>query len=411
MSAIVASTRWNLPSFLPGCLGLPVGASPMPALGFLSHPGGLPTNGLSSFSSAALVETDPKCVICKNAATTRVTPTVQRVLIRRIRSPLSGYDDQTQSPSKRHACSCVRERVRPTTSAPSFASTMLPNGQALHPVGAADLNIVRTTSQIVIAFITPRSAVTKATAPVALDTRVAHDQIATDDSDARPARRRAASATFIVAPYATAAPRSRGGDSSRRGSRERRLHGCAERHHARGDRRQPERPAGAPARRERDDARGRREERRNARLHVRSLPLQCHLGVVRTFRTVTQDLLALRDWLQQEGCTHVAMESTGVYWKPVYAILEGACELIVGNARHIKNVPGRKTDVKDSERIADLARHGLIAKSFVPPTPIRVLRDLVRYRRKLVDSCSTERNRLLKLLETCNIKLASFASN
>src|SRR6266404_980625 len=102
---------------------------------------------------------------------------------------------------------------------------------------------------------------------------------------------------------------------------------------------------------------------------------------VRTFRTVTQDLLALRDWLQQEGCTHVAMESTGVYWKPVYAILEGACELIVGNARHIKNVPGRKTDVKDSEWIADLARHGLIAKSFVPPTPIRVLRDLVRIRR------------------------------
>jgi len=102
---------------------------------------------------------------------------------------------------------------------------------------------------------------------------------------------------------------------------------------------------------------------------------------VRTFRTVTQDLLALRDWLQQEGCTHVAMESTGVYWKPVYAILEGACELIVGNARHIKNVPGRKTDLKDSEWIADLARHGLIAKSFVPPTPIRVLRDLVRIRR------------------------------
>ena len=132
---------------------------------------------------------------------------------------------------------------------------------------------------------------------------------------------------------------------------------------------------------------------------------------VRTFRTVTQDLLALRAWLQQEGCTHVAMESTGVYWKPVYAILEDTVELVVGNARHIKSVPGRKTDVKDSEWIADLLRHGLIAKSFVPPKPIRVLRDLVRYRRKLVESCSTERNRLLKLLETCNIKLASFASN
>ena len=132
---------------------------------------------------------------------------------------------------------------------------------------------------------------------------------------------------------------------------------------------------------------------------------------VRTFRTVTQDLLALREWLQQEGCTHVAMESTGVYWKPVYVILEGAVELVVGNARHIKNVPGRKTDVKDSEWIAELLRHGLIAKSFVPPPAIRVLRDLVRYRRKLVESGATERNRLLKLLETCNIKLASFASN
>src|SRR6266436_24636 len=87
MSAIVASTRWNLPSFLPGCLGLPVGASPMPALGFLSHPGGLPTNGLSSFSSAALVETDPTSVTFNKAATTRIAPTVQRVLIRHIRSP------------------------------------------------------------------------------------------------------------------------------------------------------------------------------------------------------------------------------------------------------------------------------------------------------------------------------------
>jgi transposase len=132
---------------------------------------------------------------------------------------------------------------------------------------------------------------------------------------------------------------------------------------------------------------------------------------VRTFRTVTQDLLALREWLETAGCTHVAMESTGVYWRPVYAILEDHVAVIVGNARHIKNVPGRKTDVKDSEWIADLARHGLIAKSFVPPKPIRVLRELVRYRRKLVESCSTERTRLLKLLETCNIKLASFASN
>lgn len=132
---------------------------------------------------------------------------------------------------------------------------------------------------------------------------------------------------------------------------------------------------------------------------------------VRTFGTFTEDLVKLRDWLQSERCTHVGMESTGVYWKPVYAILEDAFELIVGNAHHIKNVPGRKTDVRDSEWIADLVRHGLIAKSFVPPKPIRQLRDLLRYRRKLVESRSAERNRLLKLLETANIKLASVVSN
>ncbi len=132
---------------------------------------------------------------------------------------------------------------------------------------------------------------------------------------------------------------------------------------------------------------------------------------VRTFRTVTRELVRLREWLEAAGCTHVAMESTGVYWKPVYALLEGAFTLIVGNARHIKAVPGRKTDVKDSEWLADLCRHGLIAPSFVPPPPIRELRDLVRYRRKLVDARSAERNRLLKLLETANIKLASVVSD
>src|SRR5712671_6153070 len=132
---------------------------------------------------------------------------------------------------------------------------------------------------------------------------------------------------------------------------------------------------------------------------------------VKTFRAMTQDLLALRDWLLSEGCTHVGMESTGVYWKPVHAVLEGALQIVVGNARHIRNVPGRKTDVKDSEWIADLLRHGLIAKSFVPPKPIRELRDLLRYRRKLVESRSAERNRLLKLLESANIKLASVASD
>jgi transposase len=132
---------------------------------------------------------------------------------------------------------------------------------------------------------------------------------------------------------------------------------------------------------------------------------------VRTFRTVTRDLEALRDWLQEAGATHVGMESTGVYWRPVYAVLEGHFELIVGNAQHMRNVPGRKTDVKDSEWIADLVRHGLIAKSYVPPRPLRELRELLRYRRKLVESQAAERNRLLKLLETANIKLASVASD
>jgi transposase len=132
---------------------------------------------------------------------------------------------------------------------------------------------------------------------------------------------------------------------------------------------------------------------------------------VRSFGTFTRDLLALRDWLREQQCTHVAMESTGVYWKPVYAVLEGDFDLVVGNAHHIKNVPGRKTDVEDSEWIADLLRHGLIAKSFVPPQPIRELRDLMRYRHKLVESRTAERNRLLKLLETANIKVSSVATN
>ena len=128
---------------------------------------------------------------------------------------------------------------------------------------------------------------------------------------------------------------------------------------------------------------------------------------VRTFRTVTRDLEVLRDWLAAAGVTHVGMESTGVYWRPVYAVLEGLFDLIVGNARHIRNVPGRKTDVKDAEWVADLVRHGLIAKSFVPPRPLREMRELLRYRRKLTESQAAERNRLLKLLETANIKLAS----
>jgi transposase len=133
---------------------------------------------------------------------------------------------------------------------------------------------------------------------------------------------------------------------------------------------------------------------------------------IRTFGTTTRDLLALREWLLSQGCTHVAMESTGVYWKPVYAVLEGgALEIVVANAQHVKKVPGRKTDVKDAEWIADLLCHGLLRCSFVPPKPIRELRDLMRYRRKLVESQAAERNRLLKLLETANIKLSSVATD
>jgi transposase len=133
---------------------------------------------------------------------------------------------------------------------------------------------------------------------------------------------------------------------------------------------------------------------------------------VRIFGTTTRELVSLREWLLSQTCTHVAMESTGVYWKPVYAILEGGgLELVVANAQQIKKVPGRKTDVKDAEWIADLLCHGLLRPSFVPPRPIRELRDLTRYRRKLVEAQAGERNRLMKLLESANIKLASVASD
>ena len=133
---------------------------------------------------------------------------------------------------------------------------------------------------------------------------------------------------------------------------------------------------------------------------------------LRTFGTTTRELLQLRAWLISQGCAHVAMESTGVYWKPIYAVLEGAeLEIIVANAQQIKKVPGHKTDVKDAEWIADLLCHGLLRPSFVPPYPIRELRDLTRYRRKLVESRTAERNRLLKLLESANIKLSSVATD
>jgi transposase len=132
---------------------------------------------------------------------------------------------------------------------------------------------------------------------------------------------------------------------------------------------------------------------------------------LRTVGTVTQDLIGLRDWLISEGCTHVAMEATGVYWIPIFAVLEGYFDVTIANAQHIKAVPGRKTDVKDAEWIADLLRHGLLKKSFVPPAEIRELRDLVRYRRKLIEGRTAERNRVLKFLEEANVKLASVVSD
>lgn len=132
---------------------------------------------------------------------------------------------------------------------------------------------------------------------------------------------------------------------------------------------------------------------------------------LRTFGTMTHELEELRDWLVAEHVTHVGMESTGVYWRPVHAVLEEHVEVIVGNARHIRNVPGRKTDVKDAEWIADLVCCGLIRPSFVPSKPLRELRELLRYRRKLTEAQAAERNRLQRLLETANIKLGSVATD
>jgi transposase len=132
---------------------------------------------------------------------------------------------------------------------------------------------------------------------------------------------------------------------------------------------------------------------------------------VRTFGTMTADLLALGDWLELHAVTHVAMESTGVLWRPIFNVLEEGYTLILVNAQHIKAVPGRKTDVKDSEWLADLLRHGLLRPSFIPPPPIRVLRDLTRYRKSLVELRTREINRIHKLLDTANLKLGAVASN
>jgi transposase len=132
---------------------------------------------------------------------------------------------------------------------------------------------------------------------------------------------------------------------------------------------------------------------------------------IRTFGTMSSDLLELAEWLADQAVTHVALESTGVYWKPVWNLLEGSFTLLLVNAQHIKQVPGRKTDVRDCEWIADLLRHGLLRASFVPERPQRELRELTRYRTSLIRERAAERNRLQKTLEGAGIKLGDVASD
>ncbi len=131
----------------------------------------------------------------------------------------------------------------------------------------------------------------------------------------------------------------------------------------------------------------------------------------RTYATTIEELLNLSDWLHEQGCTHVAFEATGVYWKPLYNLLEGHFEILVVNAQHIKAVPGRKTDVKDAEWIADLLQHGLLKASFIPSGSQRELRDLTRYRVKLTEEKAREINRVQKTLEDTNLKLGDVVSD
>jgi len=130
----------------------------------------------------------------------------------------------------------------------------------------------------------------------------------------------------------------------------------------------------------------------------------------RSFATTTRGLLALGEWIVEHGCSHVAMEATGIYWRPVWHVLEGQAELVLANAQHIKNVPGRKTDVNDAMWIADLLAHGLIRSSFVPPQPIQELRDLTRTRKQVVREIGQHSLRIQKVLEDANLKLGSVLS-
>ena len=132
---------------------------------------------------------------------------------------------------------------------------------------------------------------------------------------------------------------------------------------------------------------------------------------VRHWGTTTRELVEMSDWLSSLRVTHVAMESTGVYWKPIFNILEEHFEILLANAHHLKNVPGRKTDIRDCQWIAQLLQHGLLKGSFIPPRPQRELRDLTRQRTQLVDETSRISNRIQKVLEDANVKLGSVASN
>ena len=131
----------------------------------------------------------------------------------------------------------------------------------------------------------------------------------------------------------------------------------------------------------------------------------------RTYNSFTESIESMNDWLKELKITHVAMESTGVYWKPIFNILEEDFEILLVNARHIKNVPGKKTDKKDSKWIAKLLLSGLLKGSFIPPKEIRELRDLTRYKRKIIEQISSEKNRIQKILEDANIKISSVVSS
>lgn len=149
----------------------------------------------------------------------------------------------------------------------------------------------------------------------------------------------------------------------------------------------------------------------HARMLVACLVLADGKKEIRTFSTMTDDLLRLRDWLLEAQCTHVAIESTGVYWKPVFNILDDGLKVILINPEHVRALRGRKTDVKDAEWLADLLRHGLLKPSFIPPLEIRELRELTRYREGLVRERTAVANRIQKVIESANIKLAQVVSD